>query len=159
MLAFLPDADCVVNTALWHNPFTLGALRAAGYLDSDAGMSVMTECITVLEQGGRVLMFPEGTRTPLSGEIRLRRGAANIAVRGGRDITPVVIRCNPRTLTKGQHWWHVPSRCAAFVLQVCDDIPVAPFLVGSPEPAVAARQLTAHLEQFFTTESRADAVA
>jgi 1-acyl-sn-glycerol-3-phosphate acyltransferase len=159
MLAFVRGSDCVVNTALWHNPFTLGALRVAGYLRSDSGTSVMADSIAVLERGGKVLMFPEGTRTPLSGEIRLRRGAANIAIRGRRDITPVIIRCTPRTLTKGERWWHVPSRRAAYVLQVREDIPVAPFIAGSAEPAIAARQLTAHLEQYFTTESRADAVA
>ncbi len=120
---------------------------------------MIAECIAALEQGGNVLIFPEGTRTPLSGEIKLRRGAANIAVRGLRDVTPVIVHCSPRTLTKGEKWWHVPSRKAEYVLEVRDDIPVSPFLAGSREPAIAVRQLTAHLQQYFTTEARADAVA
>jgi 1-acyl-sn-glycerol-3-phosphate acyltransferase len=159
VLAFVRGCNCVVNAALSRNPFTLGAVRAAGYLKSDSGIAVIADGIAALEQGGSVLMFPEGTRTPASGEIRLRRGAANIAVRGRRDVTPVIIRCSPRTLTKGEKWWHVPSRRAEYVLEVRDDISVAPFLEGSPEPAIAARRLTAFLEQYFTTEGRADAVA
>jgi len=159
VLAFAHGCNCVVNAALSRNPFTLGAVRAAGYLKSDSGIAVVAECVAALEQGGNVLIFPEGTRTPLSGEIRLRRGAANIAVRGLRDITPVIIRCSPRTLTKGEKWWHVPSRRAEYVLEVRDDIPVSPFLAVAPEPAISVRQLTAYLEQYFTTESRADAVA
>lgn len=159
MLAFARGCNCVVNAALSKNPFTLGAVRAAGYLKSDAGIAVIAECIAELERGGNVLIFPEGTRTPLTGEIKLRRGAANIAVRGTRDITPVVIRCTPRTLTKGDKWWRVPSRRAEYVLEVLDDIPVSPLCADSSELALAVRQLTAALEQYFTMEIRTDAVA
>jgi 1-acyl-sn-glycerol-3-phosphate acyltransferase len=159
VLAFARGCNCVVNAALSRNPFTLGAVRAAGYLTSDSGTAILAECIAALEQGGNVLIFPEGTRTPLSGEIQLRRGGSNIAIRGRRDITPVVIHCSPRTLTKGEKWWHVPSRRAEYVLEVRDDIPVSPFLADAYEPAVAVRQLTAHLQEYFTTETRADAVA
>ncbi len=159
VLAFARGSNCVVNAALSKNPFTLGAVRAAGYLRSDSGMAVIVDCIAELERGGNVLIFPEGTRTPLGGEIRLRRGAANVAIRGNRDITPVVIHCSPRTLTKGDKWWHVPSRRAKYVLEVRDDIRVSPLLADSPEPALAVRQLTTALERYFTMETRADAVA
>jgi 1-acyl-sn-glycerol-3-phosphate acyltransferase len=159
LLAFARGCNCVVNAALSRNPFTLGAVRAAGYVTSDSGVAVLAECIAALKAGDNVLIFPEGTRTPLSGEIRLRRGAANIAIRGRRDITPVVIHCSPRTLTKGEKWWHVPSRRAEYVLEVRDDIAVAPFLANFHEPAIAVRELTAYLQQYITTESRADAVA
>lgn len=159
LLAFARGCDCVVNAALSRNPFTLGAVRAAGYVTSDSGIAVLGACIAALEAGGNVLIFPEGTRTPLSGEIRLRRGAANIAIRGQRAITPVIIHCSPRTLTKGEKWWHVPSRRADYVLEVRDDIPVSPFLAVSDEPAIAVRELTAFLQQYITMETRADAVA
>lgn len=159
LLAFARGCNCVVNAALARNPFTLGAVRAAGYVTSDSGIAVLGACIAALEEGGNVLIFPEGTRTPLSGEIRLRRGAANIAIRGHRDITPVIIHCSPRTLTKGEKWWHVPSRRADYVLEVRDDIPVSPFLADSDEPAIAVRELTAFLQQYITMETRADAVA
>jgi 1-acyl-sn-glycerol-3-phosphate acyltransferase len=159
VLAFARGCNCVVNAALSTNPFTLGAVRAAGYLKSDAGVGVIAECIAELERGGNVLIFPEGTRTPLTGDIRLRRGAANIAVRGNRDITPVVIHCTPRTLTKGDKWWRVPSRAARYVLEVRDDIQVSPLCSDSSEPALAVRQLTAALEQYFTMEVLPDAVA
>lgn len=159
LLAFARGCNCVVNAALSRNPFTLGAVRAAGYVTSDSGIAVLGACIAALEEGGNVLIFPEGTRTPLSGEIRLRRGAANIAIRGRRDITPVIVHCSPRTLTKGEKWWHVPSRRADYVLEVRDDIPVSPFLADSDEPAIAVRELTAFLEQYITMETRADAVA
>ena len=158
LLGFVRHSNCVVNGQLFRNPFTSGQLRAAGYIRSDSGVAIVDDCVAALEAGDNVLIFPEGTRTPLDGEIHLRRGAANIAVRGGRDVTPIVIRCTPRTLSKGEKWWRVPPRRVQITLEVCNDIPVQPFLEAAAEPALAVRDLTAHLERYFTRESRPHAV-
>jgi 1-acyl-sn-glycerol-3-phosphate acyltransferase len=153
LMAFVHNADCIVKAALWNNPFTRGPVRAAGYI-SNAGASgdggdLVRDCIASLEQGGNLIVFPEGTRTPAGGAIRLKRGAANVAVRGARDITPVVIRCDPPTLGKGEKWWRVPPRRVRFSLEVQDDVPVAPFTDGTSE-VIAARRLTEFLQNYFT---------
>ena len=113
----------------------------------------------MLFRGENLLIFPEGTRTTKDGVIRLKRGAAQVAIRGAHDITPVVITCTPPTLAKGDPWWSVPARRAYFTIEVRDDIPVRPFIEQAPEPGMAARNLTTHLEQYLTRESQAHAVA
>jgi hypothetical protein len=86
----------------------------------------------------------------------LKHGAARIAVEGRRNITPVVIHCVPLVLRKGEPWWRVPPRVPQFRIEVREDIDVRPFIDGA-EPAVAVRRLTAHLQQFFTAETRVHA--
>ena len=85
--------------------------------------------------------------------LRLQRGAANIAVRGGLDITPVRITCTPLTLTKGQKWYRVPSRRFHVQLEVGEDLPIAPFLNETGDAprgdALAARRVTDHLTRYF----------
>lgn len=156
LMALVRDADCIVKADLQANFFTRGPVRAAGYVMNDHGMDLINDCIASLAQGNNLIVFPEGTRTPADGQIRLRRGAANIAVRSRTDITPVVIRCTPRTLIKGQKWWLIPARQVRFSIDVRETIAVSPFL-GSPEvehdhEAVAARALTAHLQSYFNEE-------
>jgi 1-acyl-sn-glycerol-3-phosphate acyltransferase len=155
LIAFVRDADCVVNAALWENPFTGGAVRAAGYIRNDSGLSLVDNCLASIARGSNMVIFPEGTRTPVDGQLDFKRGAAQVAVRGVRDVTPVVIRCVPRTLGKGEKWWSVPPRRAHFTIEVRDDIPVGLHIEDASEPALAARALNAHLEQFFTMESQA----
>ncbi|TWI66324.1 1-acyl-sn-glycerol-3-phosphate acyltransferase [Pseudoduganella lurida] len=153
LMAFVRNADCIVKGALWNNPFTRGPVRAAGYIsNSEGGEGLVGDCIASLERGNNLIVFPEGTRTPASGVITLKRGAANIAVRGARDITPVVIRCEPVTLGKGEKWWHVPPRRVRFTLAVGDDLPVAPFIADASD-VIAARRLTQFLEQYFTGQA------
>ncbi len=151
LISLIPNADCVVKSALARNPFTRGPVRASGYVCNDSGSGLVDDCIASVRSGKNLVIFPEGTRTPRDGHRRLQRGAAYIALRGALDITPVAIRCSPPTLSKGQPWYRIPSRRFHVTVEVGVDLPVAPFLAGTTE-AIAARRLTDRLVAYFDTE-------
>ncbi|MBE3023122.1 1-acyl-sn-glycerol-3-phosphate acyltransferase [Janthinobacterium sp. BJB1] len=150
LMAYVKQADCIVKSDLWNNPFTRGPVRAAGYINNTGGAELVEACLASLARGNNLIIFPEGTRTPRSGEILLKRGAANIAVRGRRDVTPVLIRCLPRTLGKGEQWWRVPARRAHFEIAVQDDLAIDEFTGGGASDVLAARTLTNHLQHYFS---------
>ena len=152
LMAFVRNADCIVKAGLWNNPFTRGPVSAANYIRNDEGEALVEACRASLEAGNNLIIFPEGTRTPASGHLHFKRGAAHIAVRRGRPVTPVVIECRPATLGKGNKWWQVPPRRVQFRIEVRDDIDVAPFVAGT-SPGLAARHLTEHLQNYFTGET------
>jgi hypothetical protein len=79
-----------------------------------------------------------------------QRGAANIAVRGIRRITPVLIRVSEPTLTKGFPWYKVPRQRVHFLLDVQEDIAVPDLIAEGGEPAHEVRALTRALHQYFT---------
>ena len=149
LISLLPNADCIVKGSLARNPFTRGPVRAADYICNDSGAAMLEDCRHSLQQGGNLIVFPEGTRTRLDKPALLQRGAANIAIRCRQDITPVHIRCQPLTLTKGLPWWKVPRRRAHFELRVGEDIAIQPFLQTDTSDALAARQLTQFLTDYF----------
>ena len=152
LVSLLDDADCVVKGPLARNPFTRGPVKATGYICNHEGAGLVQDCIDTVKAGRRLLIFPEGTRTPRDQVLGpLQRGAANIAVRGGLDVTPVLVTCSPRTLAKGEKWYRVPSRRFHLRIDVIPDIPVGPFLAAGGE-ARAARRLTEFLETTFKTE-------
>jgi 1-acyl-sn-glycerol-3-phosphate acyltransferase len=160
LMAFVKNADCIVKSGLWSNPFTRGPVRAAGYINNDDGAQLVEACIRTLRAGNNLIVFPEGTRSTPGAAITLKRGGANIAVRGACAVTPVLIRCRPSTLGKGDKWWQVPARQVEFRLEVKEDIPIHRFTgEGRPE-ALAARHLTDHLQHYFmkfTEESHSHA--
>jgi 1-acyl-sn-glycerol-3-phosphate acyltransferase len=151
LVSLIENADCVVKSALARNPFTRGPVRATGYVCNDGGAELVEACIASVRSGKNLVIFPEGTRTPRSGPGRLQRGAANIAVRGVLDVTPVRIRCSPPTLSKGERWYHIPSRRFHVTIEVGEDISVASFLDGTTA-AIASRRLTAFLAAYFSGE-------
>lgn len=154
LISQVRQADCVVKGALLRNPFTRGPLRATGYVCNDSGVGMVDACIDSLRAGNNLVIFPEGTRTVPGESLRLQRGAANIAVRGGFPLTPVVIRCEPPTLAKGEKWYRVPPSRPRFVLEVHEDIPLSRWVAEDVEPTHAVRQATQSLTDYFCREIR-----
>jgi 1-acyl-sn-glycerol-3-phosphate acyltransferase len=127
-------------------------VRAAGFVFNDGGEGLVEDCLRSLRAGSNLIIFPEGTRSSGSEPMQLQRGAARVAVHGGRDITPVRIRCTPATLRKGEKWYQVPARRAHFRIDVDAPIAVTPFIAGAPNAALAARHLNRHLTDYFSKE-------
>ena len=150
LISFVRHADCIVKAALAHNPFMRGPIRAAGFITNGDGAGLLEDCVRSLQDGNNLIIFPEGTRTPLQGAHRLQRGAAHVAVRGRIDITPVHIHSSLPMLTKGTPWWKVPVRKPHFTIEVRPDIAVQEFCASAASESLAARHVTEHLsEQLF----------
>ena len=152
LMALTKNAVGLLKADLQNNFFTRGVVRATGYIFNDQGMDLIDACNSALNSGGNLILFPEGTRTAPDGSMHLKRGAANIALRTQHNITPVIIRCQPRTLGKGEHWWWIPPTTAQFTIEVKEDIEIAQFLNEPGGDSVAARHLTAFLLSYFTEE-------
>jgi len=155
----LPQANCIVKARLWQNVFTRGPVLAAGYISNRESGQLIEECVAALRRGENLLVFPEGTRTPPDGSIRLLRGAAQIAVRAGCPVAPVVIRVSTPHLTKRDAWYRVPPVRPHYVVEVKDDIDVEGTAGNADRQGLAARRLTAWLQDYFMKETRHLALA
>jgi len=147
LVAFIPNASCIVKGRLMSNPVMRGFISLTGYITNDRGPGLIIDAHQTLQSGSCLVIFPEGTRTSQGGPTNLHRGAANIAVRCRTNITPVLIRCQPSTLSKKQPWYHIPPKPFVLSFDVMDDIPIAPYLEDTSSRS--ARGLTRYLEQFF----------
>jgi 1-acyl-sn-glycerol-3-phosphate acyltransferase len=152
LISLVERASCVVKSELRHNFFMRGTVQTAGYLCNDSRVGFLHDALAALAKGQSLIVFPEGSRTPLAGALPLQRGAAHIALRAGVNITPVRIRCQPPVLTKGLPWYSVPGRRPHFLLEVGDDIEVASFVQAGHSIVSMTRQLTQYLADYFCLE-------
>lgn len=151
LISLMPEVDCIVKRQLWRNPFTGGPIRAAGYISNSEGPALIDECRTTLQQGHRLLMFPEGTRTTPGKPLHFRRGAANIAVYAGADLVPVTILFSETTLTRDDRWYHIPRRKVQITITVDEPIAVQPYLEACRGKPQAARRLTRDLRDYYVS--------
>ena len=160
LVARMPQADCIVKLGAWRNPFLRGIVSVAGYIANADGPAVIDACAQRLRAGRSLIVFPEGTRSPVGGLGDFRRGAARVALQSQCLVVPVTITCTPPCLAKGQHWWGVQAQRMVFTLDV--GTPVHPSdwigLEGKTSTPRAARQLTAALSDYYESRiSHADA--
>ena len=155
--ALMPQADLIVKRS-YHDHLLLGlASRAAGYQPADAGPELVAACAERLVRGRSLIVFPEGTRSADGGLGAFQRGAARIALEADRDPVPVVIRCDPPSLSRGQHWWETPPDFEMKV-EIGAPLPLKELAGEATTRGQAARAVTAALEAYFRERtSRAQA--
>ena len=137
LVAFVPDACCVVKKALWSNPFMNGPLRAADYIDNGDPLAMLERARAEVLTGAPLIIFPEGTRTEKGGRPVFGRSAANLSVRSGRPVVPVFIQVEPTTLTRNERWYEVPYRRVRFTLTVGE--PCEPVAAGETDLPVTVQ--------------------
>lgn len=150
LIAFIPNPDCIVKGRLLTNPAMGGFLRLTGFMSNEGGAELIDSARASLATGSALIIFPEGTRTVPGEPLRFQRGAANLALRAHTAITPVTILCQPITLSKKHRWYHIPAQKLHMSLLVGEDIAVTQY--NQQQPALAARQLTQDLQDYFTEE-------
>lgn len=152
LIARLPEVDCIVKAELFENRFTRHCVTAAGYVPNSAGQAVIDAAVERLRLGRDVLLFPEGTRSPVGGLNPFQRGAARIALAAGCDIIPVFVQCQPAMLSKGSKWYEVPRERPRMELCAGAPIRVGCIADDAGTPSAAARAVTEELERRFCKE-------
>lgn len=150
LLGQVDGASCIVKHSLARNPFTRAPISSAGYITNRDGLEMFEDAVQALQDGQTLILFPEGTRTPVETLPSFHMGASGIALRGARVLTPVVIRMRPRALAKGEPWYRIPKQRMRYSIQVGEDIP----LTGRERlsPPRARRQLNDQLHAYFEKE-------
>lgn len=150
LIGLLPDAACVVKHALWKHRWYGHFVRATGYISNATDAGVVDDCVAALRHGRSLILFPEGTRSPPGQALHFTRGAARVAVRSGCDILPIVIRCQPLGLGKGQAWHEVPERAWRLRITICPPLTLTDLDWHPDLPnGVAARHVNRALETYF----------
>jgi 1-acyl-sn-glycerol-3-phosphate acyltransferase len=138
---------CAAKPALFRTPVVGQILRACGYLDGGnggafAGAALVGQAVDSLTNEMPVLVFPEGTRSPMGGLQPFKRGAFEISCRADAPVLAVVIRCDPPALNKGRPWYDIPSSTAHFT--------VTPLIEMNPRDFDRdAARMAAHCEALY----------
>ncbi len=155
LMAYFPHVNCVMKPALLHHPLFFPFTRLGGYIagSEQSPLTLVEQCRTAAQHGDTLLVFPEGTRSTPGMPLHFRRGTAQIALRAKLPIVPVIIQCEPPTLTHGHPWYRMPS--TRIHLVICFQPPrVAVDFAGEPSSSLPqlARQVTRGLENYFVTQ-------
>ena len=109
--------------SLWMRPLFQQAGQFEGAGQDPLRIGQMVEAAAErLAAGQRVILFPEGTRSPDRGLHPFGRVAFEIAQRAQVPIVPLVIRCTPRFLGKSSGFSNPPADLPRLRIQVLEPI-------------------------------------
>jgi 1-acyl-sn-glycerol-3-phosphate acyltransferase len=149
IMSMMRRTQCVVKPGVWKNPFMRGVIKAANYIPNLGDPErTLSDCISALQAGNNLVIFPEGSRTMPGRRRHLERGFANIAIRSGAPIRLVTVSCVPVLMAKGDKWYTSPARRPRYQVCVRDRIDPAIF-TRADIPSRAARNLTAQIARRF----------
>ena len=124
-------------------------IAAAGYLRAASGSALVREAASRLRAGRSIVVYPEGSRSPLEGLRPFQRGIAHIALRAGCDIVPVVISVKPRWLMRGRAFRNLPEEIPEWQIEVGPPIRPADYAQPGESRKEVARRITAMLQDYF----------
>ncbi|HET7299309.1 MAG TPA: lysophospholipid acyltransferase family protein [Oleiagrimonas sp.] len=160
LVGLLPQADCVIKRAMWRNRLYRRFVEATGYISNAGNVDLLDDCVASLRRGRPLILFPEGTRSTPGEPLHFCRGAAQVAVRSGCEVLPVVIHCDPLALGKGQAWHTVSDRPWRLRVRICPPRTLSELGWREDMPhGVAARRVTQTMQDFFTRQLKDPATA
>jgi 1-acyl-sn-glycerol-3-phosphate acyltransferase len=146
LLSLIPNADCIVNAKLTHNIIVRGVINQLYIINSLDFIDLLTTCTESLGHGNCLIIFPEGTRTPRTGKVTIKKGAARIALDCGCGIIPIHIGGTDKYgLGKGDPWTGFNPR-ERYVYRITMGTEINPEkYIGLPSPKTV-RALTGEIK-------------
>ena len=152
LIALIENPNGIIKSSLFNNPSMYGLAKIAGLMRNVEGPELIRKSIESIASGDNLIIFPEGTRTKVSGEVIFKQGAAYIAIKGGFDITPVLIVTSEPVLRKDHSWYKVPLNKPVFTVSVMEEIKVSTMVKAGDDLILATEELTEYLEEYYLHE-------
>lgn len=154
LIAIIDNPNGIIKSSLFNNPSMYGLAKIAGLMRNIEGPELIRKSIESIDTGENLIIFPEGTRTKVLGEVTFKQGAAYIAIKGRINIAPILIVTSEPVLRKDHSWYRVPSKKPVFTVSALDEVDVATKVNSRGDLLIEAAALTEYLEEYFTHELR-----
>ena len=152
LISLIDNPNGIIKSSLFDNPSMYGLAKIAGLMRNVEGTELIRKSIESISSGDNLIIFPEGTRTRVLGQVAFKPGAAYIAIKGGFNITPVLITTSEPVLRKDHSWYKVPSKKPVFTVSVMEEIEVASKIKADADLVLASEELTEFLEEYYSYE-------
>ena len=146
VIARVPDVCCVMKSELNRIKVLQILMKQLDYVSNEDLEQLLQEGCERLKKGETLLIFPEGTRTTPGQPVDFRLAAAELALRAGVPVLPIIFRYRSHYLSGRCHWYEFPDAKIRFHAEFMDAIRTP---AHSPDRRTARRKLNADLQEFF----------
>lgn len=147
----LDNMSCIMKAQLWDNIFLGAGARLAGYVRNEPINTMIRLAANDVAEGGKLLMFPEGTRTVRFPVNQFKGGVALISKRAHAPIQTVFIETNSAYLCKGWTIFRKPELPITYRLRLGERFPAIDDVVSGNK--ALQRYFESEIEAIRVTDS------
>ena len=127
LIGLIPNSLCLAKKDLLKNPVMYKIVKCL-YIINDIDLEeFQKETKNALENNFNIIIFPTGTRTLPNEEIKLHKGASQIAINANVDIVTITIDTDYTILRKNHFPLDVGNKTALFKITRKNDIKISEF--------------------------------
>lgn len=127
LIGNMPLSLCLAKKSLLKNPVMRNIVKSL-YIINDIDPEIFKQsAVEALKDGYNIIIFPTGTRTLPGEEVKIHKGAAQIAIAAGVDIVPVKIETDYPFLIKNHFPLDAGNKTVNYKLTVMPEIKISYF--------------------------------
>lgn len=127
LIGLIPNCLCLAKKELLKNPIMYNIVKSL-YIINDVELEQFeTETKNALDNGFNIIIFPTGTRTLENEEIKIHKGAAQIAICANADILPIKIEADYPLLIKNHFPLDAGSKQIKYTITRKNDIKISDY--------------------------------
>jgi 1-acyl-sn-glycerol-3-phosphate acyltransferase len=146
-IALIPNTDCIVGGQYLKNIILRGVIRRLYVVNSLDYRELEKACVTSLQEGSCLLIFPEGTRTRRTGAFHIKKGAARIAMVSGCPIVPAHIGGTDKWGLGKHDPWTAFNHTDKYVYRIRMQEEISPAKYAGLPPTIAVGRLNKEIRQ------------
>ena len=127
LIGNMPLSLCLAKKSLLKNPVMRNIVKSL-YIINDVDPEIFKQsAVEALKDGYNIIIFPTGTRNHPGEEVKINKGAAQIAIAAGVDIVPVKIETDYPFLIKNHFPLDAGNKTVNYKLTVMPEIKISDF--------------------------------
>lgn len=127
LIGKIPNSVCIAKQGLLKNPIMRNIVKNAYIVNGGDTEQFIKDAKSFLDDGFNVVIFPTGTRTKKGEDIKIHKGAAQLAIASNIDIIPVKIDCDYDFLQKNKSMLDAGEHIVNYTLEIQPVIRVKDF--------------------------------
>jgi len=149
LISLIPNADVIVRGNLSRNIIFRGVVSKLYILNSLDFDEIVSAAKESLGRGNCIVIFPEGTRTPRDGQMRLKKGAARLSLLTGTEIVAAHIGGTDKYGLKKNDPFLSFNHTDKYIYRVRIQKTLSPEKYAGMEMQRAVRRLNAEMLELF----------
>lgn len=149
LIGNMPKSLCIAKKEILKNPFMRNIVKFL-YIVNDDPEVFQKNAKEALEDGYNIVIFPTGTRTLPDENLKIHKGAAQLAITSGVNIVPVTIETDYPFLIKSHSPFDAGSKTVNYSLTVLSEIKTEDYIVKSKDGIKARNAISEKIKECLT---------